>query len=65
MTAPDSVTCRSGRHSWLQESDAQRCCNPDWQRVLVSTQWGDRLQDGDRQTAVRGLWVRWVRRGEG
>lgn len=27
-------TCQSGRHTWLNAADADKCCHPEWRRVL-------------------------------
>jgi len=27
--------CCSGNHFWLEQHDAQKCCNPEFKRVLV------------------------------
>jgi hypothetical protein len=38
--------CRSGRHAWFDQEDADRCCDPRYRREL-------RLQG----TYARRLWV--------
>lgn len=35
--------CKSGKHWWLSQESAKRCCDPAWQRVLVIEQSDDRL----------------------
>lgn len=35
--------CKSGKHWWLSQESAERCCDPAWQRVLVIEQPGERL----------------------
>jgi hypothetical protein len=37
VTLPTPVKlplCRSGRHTWLELQDAERCCNPAYRREL-------------------------------
>jgi hypothetical protein len=29
------IACNSGRHTWHEQLDAQRCCSPDWQRITL------------------------------
>ena len=31
---PALPVCRSGHHTWLDQQDAYRCCNPDYRREL-------------------------------
>ena len=35
--------CKSGKHWWLSQESAERCCDPAWQRVLVIEQPGEQL----------------------
>ena len=28
-------SCRSGRHTWFNAADAEKCCDPSWRRILV------------------------------
>lgn len=28
------MLCRTGRHDWLNQVSAQRCCDPIWRREL-------------------------------
>lgn len=30
------MKCRSGRHEWMSQDDADKCCHPDWVRVMDS-----------------------------
>lgn len=47
-----STLCRSGRHHWDNEACAERCCDPEWTRVLVAP--GDEaLKLGDLRTTSR------------
>jgi hypothetical protein len=37
MEAPTAVQlprCRSGRHTWFEQEDADRCCDPRYRREL-------------------------------
>jgi hypothetical protein len=27
--------CKSGRHWWTDKEDADKCCDPQWRRVLA------------------------------
>lgn len=27
--------CNSGNHVWFNKADADKCCDPNWRRVLV------------------------------
>ena len=37
------MSCRSGNHEWLNQIDAQRCCDPTWQRITILP--GERMRD--------------------
>ena len=32
----DHLRCRSGRHVWVDDTARERCCDPDWDRILVA-----------------------------
>ena len=32
----DRLRCRSGRHLWVDDTARERCCDPDWDRILVA-----------------------------
>jgi hypothetical protein len=35
LSAPVQLPlCRSGRHTWLEREDGDRCCNPPYRREL-------------------------------
>jgi hypothetical protein len=51
--------CRSGRHTWLDAADAEKCCNPAWRRILVVGDVRDAthiIAEGD--TLLGRRWVR-------
>ncbi len=52
--------CRSGRHHWLSPVSAERCCDPQWQRVLRAgahdLQPGDD-EDGQQPISDMGGWL--------
>jgi len=56
--------CKSGKHWWLSQESAKRCCDPAWQRVLVIEQSDDRLPAAaENPAAAAGVrygraWVR-------
>ena len=27
--------CQSGKHFWTDKADAEKCCDPAWQRILL------------------------------
>lgn len=29
------MLCRSGKHTWLTQGRADKCCNPSWRKVLL------------------------------
>jgi hypothetical protein len=37
------MKCRSGNHEWLDQIDADRCCDPTWQRITILP--GERMSD--------------------
>jgi hypothetical protein len=37
------MRCRSGYHEWLDQIDADRCCDPAWQRITILP--GERIRD--------------------
>ena len=59
--------CHGGHHWWLSAESAERCCNPEWRRVLVIAQPGQALP-----AAVQGVSLaagvlcgrQWVRASE-
>lgn len=56
--APGGTYCHRGLHFWSEAGDAERCCNPAWQRTLV-------FGGGTSQQCCEGVVVgrQWVRRG--
>ena len=62
----DTMRCKSGKHEWTDQVDAERCCNPEWERQGRPLAFGieDMDQDGRRFVVTGGLmWVYgWVRR---
>jgi hypothetical protein len=30
-----SHPCYSGRHVWTDKANAEKCCHPEWQRILL------------------------------
>lgn len=56
--------CQSGRHWWLSAESAERCCNPEWRRVLVVQRPGEALP-ADAENVGRAAGVlygrQWVR----
>lgn len=38
--------CRSGRHTWFEREDAEKCCSPEWERVLVM---GGSFEEAERK----------------
>jgi hypothetical protein len=30
-----SMPCVSGRHVWTDHTDAEKCCHPEWRRLLL------------------------------
>lgn len=54
--------CKSGRHLWLRPDDAERCCHPLWQRLLVLNPGpGDRTthhaRDAEAETSYGRKWA--------
>ena len=37
------MKCSRGVHEWTDSLDAERCCNPDWKRILIVP--GEKLKD--------------------
>lgn len=29
------MLCRSGKHAWLTQGRADKCCNPSWRKILL------------------------------
>ncbi len=29
------MRCMSGLHEWTDQADAEKCCHPDWKRILL------------------------------
>lgn len=48
--------CCSGKHTWLEQEDAAKCCHPDWVRIMDS---------GVTMPYFR-VWIsfRWVKRSD-
>ena len=61
----DHLRCRSGRHVWVDDTARERCCDPDWDRILVAVhEWETRLSGIEYAgpSAVAGLDYGWQRR---
>lgn len=59
--------CKSGNHWWLSAENAERCCNPEWRRILVIAQPGQALPaevHGVSQAAGVLCGRQWVRASE-
>jgi len=52
--------CRSGRHVWTDPLDAERCCSPEWRRMVVFSHQSDRLDPLGRVRDDVGLIHGWV-----
>ena len=37
------MKCRSGNHEWLDQIDADRCCDATWRRITILP--GERVSD--------------------
>ncbi len=59
--------CNSGRHAWLNPDDAEKCCHPEWQRVLLVPWPGETLPLRGRHIVVAGTTCAfaWVRKPKG
>ena len=55
--------CTSGRHEWLEELHSERCCHPDWTRVLYDPKDPPENLDpaGRSSTEEPPLWRGWVK----
>ena len=62
----DHLRCRSGRHVWVDDTARERCCDPDWDRILVAIhEWDTPELSGIEYagpSAVAGLDYGWQRR---
>jgi hypothetical protein len=45
--------CRSTKHNWLTQEDADKCCDPDWHRIVVYGK--DVAQEGVMHTTVQHI----------
>jgi hypothetical protein len=59
------MKCRSGKHEWLDDTSAERCCSPNWFRA---TRWPGEEDDLDPEgrvyNATTGFIHGWVRLAE-
>jgi len=51
--------CKSGRHAWLNKSDAEKCCN-GWTRILVlnTPSAANQAYDAKAQTSYGRAWIK-------
>lgn len=55
--------CKSGTHNWIDPISAERCCDPNYKRVLRTVSdppFSDEVPGGQRMTAVPGMLAVWI-----
>ena len=52
----ETMRCKSGKHEWTDQVDAERCCDPAWERQGRPLAFGieDMDQDGRRFVVTGG-----------
>ena len=62
----DRFRCRSGRHVWVDDTARDRCCDPDWDMILVAVHAWETPELSSIEyagpSAIAGLDYGWHRR---